>query len=353
MTHTVDRQSIDTETMRCALRAALAGPAADPNPRVGAVVLDREGSPVGVGHHAGAGTPHAEILALRRAGERAVGGTLYVTLEPCSHTGRTPPCVDAVLQSGVARVVYGTPDPNPRAAGGAAVLTAHGVQVEGGPVAVGDELAGSTQELVRAWSFAMEHGRPLVVWKSASTLDGRVAARDGSSAWITSAAARADAHELRGRSGAVVVGVGTALLDDPALTARRTDGSLQERQPLRVVVGHRPLPSGARLADGSAPTLRLHTHDPGEVLAELHRREVRQVLLEGGPTLAAAFWRAGLVDEVVSYLAPALLGAGATVVDDLGITAIDGIARLEVTGLDRVGPDIRITSRPVTAGEKR
>lgn len=334
----------DSAAMRRALDAALAGPQVDPNPRVGAVVLDPRGAVAGVGHHDGAGTPHAEVVALDQAGERARGGTAYITLEPCSHTGRTPPCTEALLLAGVSRVVYAVSDPDPLAAGGGRVLAEAGVVVRGGV------LAEQAQALVHPWAFAVRTGRPWVTWKVAATLDGRVAAADGTSAWITSTAARGDVHELRARCGAIVVGTGTALADDPWLTSRRPDGSLTARQPLRVVVGHRDLPAGARLADGAAPTLRLATHDPAEVLAELHRRAVRRVLLEGGPTLAAAFWRAGLVDEALTYLAPALLGAGAPAVGDLGIGSISGITRLDVHDLARVGPDIRITSRP-RAGE--
>lgn len=338
--------TVDRAPMQRALRAALAGPAGDPNPRVGAVVLDASGQVVGTGHHAGAGTPHAEVIALAEAGERARGGTAYVTLEPCSHTGRTGPCTDALLQAGIAEVVYAVPDPSPVAGGGGQVLAEQGVQVRTGPPAVGAEEAAEAAELVRAWSFAVRHGRPRVVWKVAATLDGRIAAADGSSAWITSEQARADAQQLRAASGAIAVGTGTALADDPSLTARDEDGTPRVHQPLRVVVGHRDLPGHARVLDDAAETLHLRTHDPVEVLAELHRREVRQLLLEGGATLAAAFWRAGLVDELVAYLAPALLGAGTHAVADLGITSILGIARLEVTDLRRTGPDIRVTARP-------
>ncbi len=341
MTSTVDRVQ-----MRRALHAALAGPAADPNPRVGAVVLDAAGEVVGTGHHAGAGTPHAEVVALAEAGELARGGTAYVTLEPCSHTGRTPPCTQALLRAGVATVVYAVPDPNPVAGGGAQLLAEQGVRVSGGADAVGDDVAAEAGDLVRAWSFAVSHGRPRVVWKMATTLDGRIAAADGTSAWITSEEARADAQKLRADSGAVVIGTGTALADDPSLSARHEDGTPRDVQPLRVVVGHRDLPKGAKLRGGPTETLQLPTHDPAVVVAELHRRQVRQLLLEGGATLAAAFWRAGLVDEVVSYVAPSLLGAGANVVGDLGISSIAGIARLEVTDLRRVGPDLRIISRP-------
>lgn len=329
------------EAMRRALEAARLGPAADPNPRVGAVVLDRGGTVVGMGHHAGAGTPHAEVVALRQAGDRARGGTVVVTLEPCTHTGRTPPCTEALLDAGVARVVYAVADPSEHGRGGAAWLAGRGVEVEHHPV----EAAG---ELVAAWSFAVRHGRPRVVWKVATTLDGRTAAADRTSRWISSPESRADSHDLRARCGAIVAGTGTVLDDDPALTVRHPDGTLRERQPLRVVVGHRSVPAGAKVLDGTAPSLRVRSRNPHEVLGELHARETREVLLEGGPTLAAAFWRAGLVDEVVVYLAPALLGAGPSAVGDLGITTIADLARLEVTDVRRLGPDLRVTARPTT-----
>lgn len=342
----------DTAPMYAALAAALAGPAADPNPRVGAVVLDAAGQAAGTGHHAGAGTPHAEVVALAQAGERARGGTAYVTLEPCSHTGRTPPCTEALLRAGVRRVLYAVPDPSAHGGGGARVLAAGGVEVCGGVAAVGEHLAREAERLVHPWVFAVRAARPWVTWKLAATLDGRVAAADGTSAWITSEAARADVHLLRARCGAVIVGTGTALADDPALTVRTADGIPLRCPPLRVVVGRRELPARARLGDAAAPTLRMATHDPAAVLAELHRREVRHALLEGGPTLAAAFWRAGLVDEVVAYLAPALLGAGPAAVGSLGITSMTGIARLEVVDLTAVGSDIRITARPRAAGQE-
>jgi diaminohydroxyphosphoribosylaminopyrimidine deaminase/5-amino-6-(5-phosphoribosylamino)uracil reductase len=326
------------EAMRRALEAARLGPEADPNPRVGAVVLDRAGTVVGVGHHEGAGTPHAEVAALREAGDRAAGGTVVVTLEPCTHTGRTPPCTEALLAAGVARVAYAVPDPSEHG-GGAAWLAGRGVDVEHLPV-------DGAEELVAAWVFAVRRGRPRVVWKVASTLDGRAAAADRTSRWISSPESRVDAHDLRGRCGAIVAGTGTVLDDDPALTVRHPDGTPRGRQPLRVVVGLRDLPPDANVLDDAAPTLHLRTHDPREVLAELHTREVRQVLLEGGPTLAAAFWRAGLVDELVYYLAPALLGAGPSAVGDLGITTITDLARLEVTDVRRVGPDLRVTAHP-------
>jgi diaminohydroxyphosphoribosylaminopyrimidine deaminase/5-amino-6-(5-phosphoribosylamino)uracil reductase len=196
------------------------------------------------------------------------------------------------------------------------------------------------------WLHARRTGRPWVVWKTATTLDGRTAAADGSSRWITGEPARADVHTLRARCGAVVVGTGTALADDPALTVRDPSGAPAARQPLRVVVGSRPLPTGARLLDGAARVLVLDTHDPAAVLDALHARGIHHVLLEGGATLAAAFLRAGLVDEVVTYVAPALLGAGPAAVADLGVGSIDGALRLETTDVTVLDGDVRITTRP-------
>lgn len=328
----------DREWMQRALTLASHGPIADPNPRVGAVIV-RAGAEVGAGHHAGAGTPHAEVMALRAAGEQALGATAYVTLEPCRHVGRTPACTQALLEAGIARVVYAAADPGPQSGGGATELADAGLEVLGGVLA--DEAAA----LNEAWESAVRLGRPKVTWKIAGTLDGRLAAADGSSAWITSPQARADGHQLRSQVGAIMVGTGTALIDDPQLTARDAVGEALEQQPLRVVVGHRDLPSQSNLQ--RAPGyLAVRSHDPHEVLAQLHTREIRHVLLEGGPGLAGAFWECGLVDEVVAYLAPALLGAGQPIIADLGIGTIADIARLEFTDVSRVGPDVRLVAHP-------
>jgi diaminohydroxyphosphoribosylaminopyrimidine deaminase/5-amino-6-(5-phosphoribosylamino)uracil reductase len=333
----------ETAAMRRALE--LAGSAdvpRGPNPRVGAVVLDAAGRTVAEGFHHGAGTPHAEIDALSAAGPAARGGAVVVTLEPCNHEGRTGPCVDALLAAGVARVVFAQSDTNPVAAGGADRLRAAGVDVEGG-VLVDEARALNTE-----WTWAVGHGRPFVTWKTAGTLDGRAAAADGTSRWITGATARADVHALRATVDAVVVGTGTVLVDDPRLTARvgGSDGPdlPRERQPLRVVVGLRPVPLTAHVLDDSAPTLLLATHDVRAVLAELTRRDVQHVLLEGGPTLAGAFVAADLVDRVVAYVAPALLGAGASVLADAGITTVAAALRLRTTDVTRLGDDVRITA---------
>lgn len=337
----------EIDAMRRALAlAASPGVPAGPNPRVGCLLLDADGEVVGEGYHHGAGTPHAEIEALRAAGDRARGAIAVVTLEPCNHTGRTGPCAQALLDAGVVRVVHAQSDPNPVAAGGADALRAAGVEVVGGVLA--DEAAA----LNEIWTFAVTHGRPFVTWKAATTLDGRVAAADGTSRWITSAAARAEVHRLRAEVDAVLVGTGTVLEDDPHL-AVRLDGVVvaREHQPLRVVMGRRDIPDGARILDDAALTLQIREHDPAVVLARLAERDVQHVLLEGGPKVAAAFVRAGLVDAVRWYVAPALLGAGAQALGSAGINSIADALRLTVTEVVRVGDDVRIDARVVRAQE--
>ena len=335
--------------MRRALALAVLGPAAGPNPRVGCVLLDRCGTVVGEGWHRGAGTPHAEVDALTRALTGAAAPhpagagrpvTAVVTLEPCNHTGRTGPCARALAQAGIRRVIHASADPNPKAAGGAQTLRAAGVDVEGGV------LAAKADEINRHWLASMTLGRPYVTWKHATTLDGRSAAAGASSRWITGEQARADVHRRRAQSDAVVVGTGTILADDPQLTVRDATGTPAGRQPLRVVVGRRGLPPGARVLDDAARTLHLRTRDPGEVVATLGRLEVRHVWLEGGPTLAAAFLRARLVDEVLSYVAPALLGAGAHTVGDLGVTTIADAVRLRLRAVEQLGEDVLLISAP-------
>ena len=338
----IDRARVEL-SMRDALDLARRGPAVDPNPRVGAVIVDADGHVVGRGHHWGAGSPHAEVVALAEAGPAARGGTAVVTLEPCDHTGRTGPCSAALLAAGVTRVVYAQSDPNQQAAGGAARLRSGGVEVEAGL------LAEEATALNPAWSLAVTRGRPRVVWKFAATLDGRSAAADGSSQWITGPEARADVHQLRSGAGAILVGTGTALADDPRLTVRHRDGTLLSKQPLRVVMGQRDLPAAARVLDGTAETWHARTRDPTEVLRSLFDRGVRQVWLEGGPTVAAAFLAAGLVDEVVAYLAPTLLGAGRPAVGDLGITTLGDRLQLQLDEVTVLGPDLRVRATPVTS----
>ena len=324
-----------------ALGSAVLG-TTSPNPAVGAVVLSADGTPVGEGATAPPGGPHAEVAALQQAGDRARGGTAVVTLEPCAHTGRTGPCVDALLAAGIARVVVAVPEPTELAGGGAQRLRDAGVDVE-----IGLERAAAETGALASWLTAVRTQRPFVLWKVAATLDGRVAAADGSSRWVTGPEAREAVHRLRATCDAVVVGSGTALVDDPQLTVRRPDGSDAERQPLRVVVDRRGrLPATARVLDDAAPTLVSAAATPADLLAELYERGVRRLMLEGGPTLSAAFLRDGLVDEAVLHLAPKLLGEGAHLVGDLGISSISAALSLSVTEVHQRGRDIEIRLRP-------
>jgi diaminohydroxyphosphoribosylaminopyrimidine deaminase / 5-amino-6-(5-phosphoribosylamino)uracil reductase len=265
-----------------------------------------------------------------------------VTLEPCNHTGRTGPCAEALRAAGIARVVFGQADANPVARGGAETLRDAGIEVEGGV------LADEARAVNPIWTFAVEMARPFVTWKFAATLDGRSAAADGTSRWITSPQARGDVHRLRAECDVIVVGTGTVLADDPALTVRDTDGRpLEPRfQPLRAVMGRREIPPHAAIRDGAADTVHLATRDPHEALATLFARDRQHVWLEGGPTVAAAFVRAGLVDRVVAYMAPALLGSGVAVLGDAGLATVDDAIRLEYTDVTHIGPDIRLIARP-------
>jgi len=310
-----------------------------PNPPVGAVILDRDGDVAGVGGTQPTGGPHAEVIALRRAGERARGGIAVVTLEPCGHHGRTPPCVDALVEAGVSSVVYAVKDPNPAAAGGAAQLSEAGVDVTSGMLA--DEVAGGT---LREWLHKQRTGKPHLTWKFATSVDGRSAAADGSSQWITSEAARADVHRRRAVADAIVVGTGTVFVDDPALTARLPDGSLAERQPLRVVVGEREISSEARVLNDDSRTMVIRTRDPVEVVQAMADRV--DVLIEGGPTLAGAFLRAGVIDRIVAYVAPMLLGGPITAVDDVGVLSMAHAQRWRFDGIDQIGPDVRLSLVP-------
>jgi diaminohydroxyphosphoribosylaminopyrimidine deaminase / 5-amino-6-(5-phosphoribosylamino)uracil reductase len=310
-----------------------------PNPPVGAVILDRDGRVAGVGGTEPTGGAHAEVVALRRAGGAAAGGTAVVTLEPCNHHGRTPPCVDALLDAGVASVAYAVADPNPVATGGAGRLAAAGVHIIAG---VQGELV--TTGPLREWLRKQRTGLPHVTWKYATSIDGRSAAADGSSQWITSEAARADLHRRRAAADAIIVGTGTVFMDDPALTARLPDGRLADRQPLRVVVGMREISSESRVLNDDSRTMVIRTRDPHEVIKALSDRT--DVLVEGGPTLAGAFLRAGVVDRIVAYMAPILLGGPITAVDDVGVPSIARALRWRYDGVERVGPDLLLSLVP-------
>jgi diaminohydroxyphosphoribosylaminopyrimidine deaminase/5-amino-6-(5-phosphoribosylamino)uracil reductase len=343
----------------------------DPNPRVGCVVV-AGGRVVGEGFHARAGEPHAEPLALAAAGAAARGATAYVTLEPCAHYGRTPPCTDALIAAGVARVVYAVADPNPLVAGeGAAQLAAAGLRIEGGLMAAAAEAQNP--------GFLARHrrGRPWLRVKLGASLDGRTALANGKSQWLTCEAARADVQRLRARSSAILTGATTVQRDDPRLTVRDAALELRGRLPLRVVLDPQLVtPPTARLFAEPGPVLVLAgtpnataeaalaaagaevvqlagvaRRDLAAVLGELARREQNEVLVEAGARLAGAFIEAGLVDEFVLYLAPHMLGHDAAplamlpMLDDLG-------DRWEFVFADvrQVGSDLRLTLTPVTRG---
>ncbi len=351
----MDATTAERTAMRRALALALRGPRGV-NPQVGAIILDSAGTVLAEGWHRGAGTAHAEVDALSALSpDAARGATAVVTLEPCNHTGRTGPCAEALIAAGVTRVVYAVADPGRASSGGADRLRAAGVDVVGGVLA--DEGAA----LLDSWLTVQRLGRPHVTVKWAQSLDGRAAAADGTSQWITGPAARADVHRRRSEADAIVVGTGTLLADDPSLTARRDDGSLYERQPVPIVLGARAIPEDAAIRRHPHPVLHrdggnLFAEHPGtaesdSVLAELRARGIQRVFVEGGPTIASAFLRAGLVDEIVAYLAPTLIGAGPDGTDrpalgGLGVATIAEQRRLHVASIDRLGDDLRIVAHP-------
>ncbi|WCC79447.1 bifunctional diaminohydroxyphosphoribosylaminopyrimidine deaminase/5-amino-6-(5-phosphoribosylamino)uracil reductase RibD [Cutibacterium equinum] len=326
----MDQQWHDAMTL--ALTLAANSPSPDPNPRVGCVIV-AQGQVVGRGWHHGAGTPHAEVEALRQAGEAARGATAVVTLEPCNHSGRTGPCSRALWEAGISRVVIAQSDPNPVAAGGEQFLRTNGVEVLTGV------LSDAATDLNADWTFSQTHRRPRVCWKYAATLDGRSAAPDGTSQWITGEQARHQVQIGRSRCGAIIVGTGTALADNPRLTVRLPEVT---RQPLRVVVGMRDLPADCHLHDDSAETLHIRSHDPAEVLDVLWHRDVHRVWLEGGPRLAGAFLAADLVDEVIAHIAPTVLGNGRAAVIDPTVTTLALAHHFVIDEVCRLGPDLQI-----------
>lgn len=346
-----------------------------PNPPVGAVVV-RDGAVVGEGHHAAAGRPHAEVVALAEAAEQAHGATLFVTLEPCVHHGRTPPCTDAIAAAGVAEVHYAAGDPDPRVAGrGVAILEAAGIRV-----AAGEQAAGAT-ELLRGYLRRVRDDRPWVTAKYAMSLDGKIATRTGAARWISGEASRRHVHGLRDRADAVVVGIGTVLADDPALTVRPAppDG----RQPLRIVVDSRlRLPPEAALAgpalgrgttiahvhDGADPALSARAErlrdrgleplplpadrdgrvDLACLLAELGRRGLNEILVEGGGELLAGFLAAGVVDEVEACISPVLIGGvdAPTAIRGRGTDRLADAPRWRIECVTPRAPDVWLTVRP-------
>ena len=331
--------------MRHAVDLSLNGPAHNANPRVGCVVLDAHGAVIAQGWHRGAGTPHAEVDALSQLSPAQVrGATFVVTLEPCNHTGRTGPCADALIQAGVARVVFGLSDPGHVEGGGANKLRAAGIEVIAG-VAADDVMS-----VVRDWYESAELGRAVVTVKWASSLDGRAAANDGTSQWISGEPARERVHLQRSQHDAIAVGTSTVLADNPSLTARMPDGTLYEHQPIPVVIGEREV-RGERLEAHPRDAIFLRTRDLRAALVELRERGIHSLYVEGGPTLASAFVAAGLADRVYIFLAPLLLGGAKLALTDIGVTTLSERVDLVVESTETLGADILVTARPAHTTE--
>lgn len=299
------------------------------NPRVGCVIVDAEGSVRGRGYHLGAGTAHAEVVALAEAGAAARGATALVSLEPCRHTGRTGPCTEALIAAGIARVVYAQADPTAQAGGGAEVLRAAGIEVVGGV------REAAAHDVNRLWTHVQRTGRPYVTAKLAVSLDGRVADATGGPTAISGVASRAFAHDLRAQVDAIAVGTGTVIADDPQLTARDPEGLPRARQPLRVVLGDTEIPGNARILDDAAPTVRINGRDPMRALAQLADLGIQHVLLEGGPTILTAWLAADVVDDVVWFIAPILLGDG-----PVGVLRMDCPLAVDVRSIRPMGDDV-------------
>jgi diaminohydroxyphosphoribosylaminopyrimidine deaminase / 5-amino-6-(5-phosphoribosylamino)uracil reductase len=302
-----------------------------PNPNVSAAIYKADGELIADGaHDRTVSLDHAEIVALKKAGSAAYGATLVVSLEPCNHIGTTPACVDAIIAAGIARVVYAVADPNPLAAGGAQRLKDAGLYVE---IIESDEL----KDIQSAWLHRIATKRPYFIWKVATTLDGYIAASDGTSQWISSEKSRADVQVLRSQSDAILVGTGTALADNPTLYPRIAGAST----PLRVVMGERDIPENFNLRQGEAETIFLKSRDVSALIDTLADKAINQVLVEAGPTLGTALLRAGVIDEILIYQAPVLLGAGKRWVADLGIKTIkDGMLLTQISA-EQIGPDLK------------
>ena len=337
----------ETRAMEAALEAALRGPRGA-NPLVGAVVVDSEGRHLVTGFHRGAGTAHAEADAMSQAAEAGLdlrGATMLVTLEPCNHVGRTGPCAQAIIDAGITDVVYAVDDPHDPAAGGATTLRAAGVRVRSGLA------AGEALELNRQWFQGVAGKRPFVTLHIAQTLDSRIAAEDGTSQWISCPESLADNHGLRGRIDAILVGTQTVLIDNPRLTARDASGAVSGKQPLRAVMGLRDIPADAAIWGADRRVLHLPTRDPREALSLLYAAGIRHVMVEGGSRILSAFLAAGLVDELIVYLAPTLLGSGTPALNGLGITTLADAQHWDWDQSDggavrTLGRDLRLHLRP-------
>ena len=301
-----------------------------PNPIVGAVIADAEGKIIGEGFHQGA--EHAEVIAIKNAKSIPADATLYVTLEPCNHFGKTPPCADAIISAGIKNIVFATTDPNPIAAGGANKLKDAGIKVTGGL------LANEASFANRAWLTKVEMGRARFIWKIASTIDGKVAAADGSSKWITSESARADVAKLRASSDAILTSSKTVISDNPTLDSKGLG-----KNPYRVVMGKSEIQNSANIFNDLAPTKVINSREISDLLDFVTSEGFNQVLVESGPTFGSALLSAGVIDEVVVYLAPSILGSGLSSISDLGIKSIDQKIDLQLISHEVIDQDFKLT----------
>lgn len=340
MAHSMPPKSALTHALAAASKAALQGPRTGGNPQVGCAILSPAGRILAMGYHRGAGSAHAEADALTNLKEDTGSAplTAIVTLEPCNHSGKTPPCTRALIEAGIKNVIWAVDDPNPKAAGGGEYLKQQGINAQrADDIGVDESVLASARAVSAHWVRAVRHGRPWTIAKVAQTLDGYCAAQDGSSQWITNRLSRAYAHRIRSRVDVIIAGTGTVLADNPQLTARLADGRELPQQPRPLIIGNREIPADFYLA-GKAEQAR--THDLKAVLESCYQRGEIFALLEGGPTLITAALKAGLVDELHVYLAPRLLGAGHKGIGDLGITTLRGSLDFSLQQVKELGGDV-------------
>jgi len=301
-----------------------------PNPIVGAVITSATGEFISEGYHQGA--DHAEVVAIRGAKEIPVGSILYVSLEPCNHQGKTPPCTDAIIKAGLSKVIYAVSDPNPVAAGGSERLRGAGIEVLSG---IGEVQAIHEN---RAWLTKIEKGRPRITWKIASSMDGKVTAADGSSKWITGELARADVAKIRVQADAIVTSTATVIADDPLLTSKGLG-----KNPLRIVMGKSEIKGDSQILGTDAETVLIKSHDFNELISLANDRGFNQLLIESGPTLGTALLGEDLIDEIILFQAPTFLGSGKPSIGDLGISNISGRLDFDITDVEVIGADLKIT----------
>jgi len=301
-----------------------------PNPNVSAAIYSPDGALVADGfHNRKISINHAEVVALKKAGAAARGATMVVSLEPCAHTGTTPPCVQAIIDAGIAKVIYTVVDPNPIASGGAELLRAAGIDVE-------YRESAHLAYVQRAWLHKEVTGRPLMIWKVATTVDGKVAASDGTSQWITGPESREDVQTLRAQSDAILIGTNTAIVDNPHLIPRG-----HAARPVRVISGEQEVPATSKVFDAEARTISVKSKSIPELMKVLSEEGFNQVLVEAGPTLGSALMASGNIDELIVYQAPKMLGAGKEFVSRLGISTLEDHLKLELISVRQLGSDIK------------